>query len=143
MGKGIWQWLASRNSASPYGHVSHGAEDARFGWLDVVGMDIESGPIADGAILVGRHREDAHLRMCAENRLANSGTPSWLVQCDHKEIGQNLMHAFGNFHVVSYFSDDFYVRLIRKRGKNHLPHEFGLVSHENANQLIHDHFFFQ
>jgi len=100
-------------------------------------MDIERGPIADGATLAGRHGEDLHLRMCAENRVANIGTPSRLIQCDHKEIGQSLIHAIGNFHFVGYFSDNLDSGLIRERLKNQFPHEPRSVRHEDPNCLIH------
>src|SRR5258708_32569649 len=134
---GSWQWLASRNSADPCSNVSQSVEDACLGWFDVVGMDIERGPIADGAILAKRHGEDAQLRMCAENRLTNIGTPSGLIQCDHNEIGQSLIHAIWNFRLLRHFSDDFDAGLIRQRLKNQFPHEPRSVSHEDPNCLVH------
>src|SRR5258708_35153418 len=100
-------------------------------------MDIQRGPIADGAILGGRHGADAHFRMCAENRVADIGALSRHIQTDHKKIGQSLMHALGNFRLVSHFSDDFDARLIRQRLKNRFPHEPRSVSHEDPNCLVH------
>ncbi len=100
-------------------------------------MDIESGPVVSDIVVRRCHCDDAHLRIVAE-QLVTDGRPSArLVERYDHEMGQGLLHTLRNLGLLCDLTDNFNFRLISKSCKNDLPHEPGMVRHEDANRFFH------
>jgi hypothetical protein len=125
--------------SAAFSAATRGAEDALLRRLNIVGLDLQRGPVTDASVLPGSDSDDAELWMRFEYRVANQRPLSWFIQSYYEQVGQGLIYAILNLCLIGNFTDDFDVWLLCERRKNHLTHDFGLVSHENANQPVHDH----
>src|ERR1700686_1591843 len=100
-------------------------------------MDIERGPVVNDEVVLWRHSDDAHLRMFAEEVVANARPFPWLVERDDDEIWQSLLHTLDNFRIVRNLTDNFNVGLVCEGCKNTVPHETRTVRHEDPDGFLH------
>ena len=124
------------NSSFRDHRASQSVQHAFFGRLDIAGMDIERSPVVNDTVVRRCHCDDAHLRIVAE-QLVTDGWPSTrLVERNDHEMGQGLLHTLRNLGLIRDLTDNFYVWLISKSCKDNLPHEPGMVRHEDPNRFF-------
>src|SRR5258708_29305195 len=90
-------------------------------------------PSSNDAVLIRGHCDYAHLWMLAQQFVTDVRPRAWLIERNHHDIRQGLLYAFANLRLISDFTNNFYVRLIRKRREHTFPHEARMVSHQDAN----------
>ncbi len=100
-------------------------------------MNVERGPVVNDEVLFRRDCDDAHLRVLAEQLVANGRPFAGVVERDDHEIWQSSLYALGNLRLVADFPDNFDVGLIRERCEDELSHKPRTIRYEDPDNFFH------
>src|SRR5438445_3247753 len=100
-------------------------------------MNIQRSPVVNDEVLFRRDCDDAHLRVLAEQLVANGRPFAGVVERDDHEIWQSSLYALGDLRLVANFPDNFDVRLIGERGENQLSHKPRTIRHKDPDDFFH------
>src|SRR4029077_8774705 len=107
------------------------------GSLNIVGMNIERGPVVNDGVPLRGHGYHTHLRMLAEQFVTDSGPSAGVVKRDNHKIRQGSLYAFGDLRLFPDFPDNFDISLVRERCEYEFSHETRMIGHENPDSFFH------